>query len=165
MRKTIFQCGGVWLAVSLLLWWLFFYSPLEIPSYIGIFPDAPVSIYGLILIIVQTVILRYFLKRHLRLEPEAPISELTSIGLLSVLLGETIFQMIRQFSYTDYTPLDHFKDLMVSAVGMPLLAGAISLWIAAKLKKNKNRLIPVIAISVFFLVGYVFKYLKSKGIL
>ena len=166
MKKIIFQCAGVWLAVSLLVWWLFFYSPLDIPHDITVLPDVPsLSILGLVLVVLETIVLRFFLKRYLRQEPEAPISELTSIGLLSVLLGELVFQMIRQFSYADYTPLEHFKDLMVATIGMPLFAGAISLSIAARLKKNKNRLIPVITTSVIVLVAFVYRYLKSTGVL
>jgi hypothetical protein len=165
MKKIIFQCGSVWLGISLLLWWLFFYSPLEIPPYIGIFSDSRVSVYGLILIVVLIFILRFFLKRYLRQEPEAPLSDLVSVGLLSILLAEIVFQLIRQLSYTDYTPLEHLQDLMFGVFGMPLYAGAISLWIGAKLKKNKNRLIPIISISLILLFGYVYKYLKSTGVL
>jgi cytochrome bd-type quinol oxidase subunit 2 len=165
MRKTIFQCGAVWLAASLLQWWLFFYSPLNIPTYITLLPGAPLNIRGLILVVVMTLILRVFLKKYLQEEPEASISDLTSIGLLSVLLAEIVFQLIRQFSYTEYTSLEHLLYYMMSVFGMPLFAGIISLSIAARLKKNKNKLIPLIVIVLLVLLGFGYRYLQSARIL
>ena len=125
-------------------------------------PDTPaLNLRGLILFIVSTLVLRFFIRKYYRRHPEALLSELISIGLLATLICEIPFQLIRGFTYSDDTPMEHAKEFLVGVFGMSLVMGAVSLAIAGKLKGNKA--MPWVATLLIVLFGLLYQYLQSSG--
>jgi hypothetical protein len=154
-RKSIFQCAAVLLAGHIFFFWLWYYSPLTVPAMI---PGTPINIHGLVLILFLVGCYLIFFKRILHEMPETSLATLTLIGGLAQLFSEAIFQLIRQTSYKNYTPLQHVYEYLGSVVFSTVMAVIIAFLIAYQMKRRRILMLLLflgLAIVVFNLLTYI----------
>ena len=135
LRKFILLCGLVLLTWLLITFWFFNYSPFNIPA---IIPGTPINILGLSSIAFWTAAFIFFEKRLLRVEPEATIWDLTSIAAFGGLGAEVVFQLIRQFTFQDSSPVTHVEAYLGSVLLMSVYAVVLGFLVAFQLKTGKT---------------------------
>jgi hypothetical protein len=163
MKKILFQCSGVLLGVHLIIFWLLNYSPLEIPQYFTLFEDKKINLHGLIILLAVGLILRFFLQRHFRENPESSLAELTSIGVLAELCAEAIFQLVRQFTFSDSSGMAHVVAYFISVMGGSFIAGILSVAIAGRLKKKRG--VPYVTTLLLVVLYFIYQYMVSSRLL
>ncbi len=118
---------------------------------------------GLVLIILLTGILRYFLKKQFEDDPEVSITELTTLGGLSTLIAEAIFQLIRGLTHPDDGSVEHVGSYFTGVLGISFIGVAISLLIAGGLKKN--RIVPLLSTGLLVVFYCVYLYLRKAALI
>jgi hypothetical protein len=148
LRKFILLCGGVQLTWLLITFWFFNYSPFNIPKFI---PGTPINIVGLSSIAFWIAAFIFFEKRLLRAEPEATIWDLTSLAAFSGLAAEVVFQLIRQFTFPDSSPVTHVEAYLGSVLLMSVYAAVLGFLVAFQLKTRKvGWIIGFIILAIIF---------------
>lgn len=142
MKKIILKFSCLLLIGELFIWWLFFYSPFDIPIRPFIFP---INVHGLLLFILMLLIIIYSLKSALKRLPAISILKLTCVGTFIVCISEIIFQSFRQMAIETGTLDEHLFYFFKSAIGMSLFGAAISFMVAFHLViKNTGKLFLII---------------------
>lgn len=165
MKKIVLQCTGLLLAANLVLWWVRCYSPFDLPGEISVLGNAKLKVHGLILCIVTAAIIGFFLKRQYRRQPETTSGGLLSISILSMIFCEAIFQLIRQFTYQEYTPSERIQEYLLGVIAMSIWALIIGLIVAARLTGVRTTLAYTVAIALFFAFGAVYQHMHEAGYL
>ena len=134
LRKFILLCGVALLAWLLITFWLFNYSPFNIPATI---PGTHINILGLSSITFWIAAFIFFEKRLLRAESETTIWDLTSIAAFGGLGAEVVFQLVRQFTFPDSSPVTHVEAYLGSVLLMSVYASVLGFLVAFQLKTRK----------------------------
>jgi hypothetical protein len=120
---------------ELFCWWVFYYSPLGIPTHI---PGTPINISGLSLIVLFSAVIVWLQKRILKLNRKTSLGRLVLAGCLVIFLSEFVFQSIRLSSIAKETWKEKLYFGLSGVIGMTLMAFVISI-ISASLLRRKFR--------------------------
>ena len=145
IRRTIIRCSAVLVTGQLLLFLIFNYLVFTIPSNL---PGTPINVRGAILGLFLIVVLIYFEKRLVRHEPETSIGELTLMAAMAELFSEAVVQLVRQFTYADFSPAAHLYEYLHGVLVMVVMSAGIGFLIAYQLK-TKKVVILLLLIAVF----------------
>jgi hypothetical protein len=138
----ILKHAGILIVINLILFWLWFYSPFDVPR---IIPGTPVNIHGLLLAITFITVLIHLCKRIIKMHPAVNVLRLTLLGTVTCFISEIVIQLIR--SLTDDT--DRLFSFLLGVASMTIFSAFLSFFVAYQLKtKNTKRLI-------MFIVGFM----------
>jgi len=118
---------------ELFSWWLFFYSPFSIPTYI---PQSPINIPGLSLLILITITIVFLQKKTLKFKRDISFTRLVLVGGLATFCSEIIFQAIRFQSIIADTIAEKLYFASRGVIVITLLSLIISLISASFLKRK-----------------------------
>lgn len=137
MRSLIIKFTLGLLISELLSWWIFFYSPLNIPTYITIIGN-PLNILGLFLIVLLAIVLYFFQKRLLLSNREFTVLQLAFWSAIVALISEFLFQIIRLPTITADSMNERLHYALRGTFVIPVFAFVISLLIAIKVKRKNS---------------------------
>lgn len=161
MRSTIIKYSLLLLAGQLVCWWIFFFSPFNIPEKI---PYTPINISGLILValLLSTLILAQ--KKCIQLQPEISIMKLTLLGSIICFSSEIIFQTVRQPTLIAYTLNEHVYYFLLGVIGITCFGAILSFMIAFQLKTKKTKQLVLMIIGFIVLTNLIqYFYPTFKG--
>jgi hypothetical protein len=149
MRNLILKYSAILLTLQVLIY--FAIDPLNLLQTI---PNTPIKIHGLLLAAVFLGIIYFFQTRVLKLYPQTTIFKLTLSASLIIMLSEAVFQIIKQFSLTEYTLVEHIFDYIKSVAVMSAFALVFSFLEAYRLIKKNTPLFWVFII-IFVIVANI----------
>lgn len=149
-KALIVKYTSILLSCQLLLWWILYFSPLNIPERI---PGTPINVHGLFLITLFVVMFTLGQKSLLRLYPASSVFQLTLFGFLIGLFSETGFQLTRQFTFHDYTLNERLTYFFRGVIIIPLFAGFLSFFVAFRLKTKKPGQLALMVICFMVLLS------------
>jgi hypothetical protein len=158
IRKIIIRCAGLLLAGQLLFFVLFNYLPLNIPTHLT---GTPINITGAIIFFYVLIVLIYFEKRLLKLEPKTSIGALTLMAAIAELFAEGVVQLIRQFTYSEYNPITHLYNYLHDILMMVLLSAIIGFLIAFQLKIGKVGWLLLLIFASITVFDLIFHFLPD----
>jgi hypothetical protein len=135
MRSLIIKFGLILLVAELLSWWILFYSPLNIPTYITVI-GTPLNILGLFLIVLLAVVLYFFQRRLLLLNKEFTVVQLAFWSTVVALISEFLFQIIRLPTINADSINERLYYALRGTLVIPVFAFIISLLIATMVKRK-----------------------------
>lgn len=159
MKRILLKCSLTLLVAHLFLFLLLNF----VPEFIPVFGQREINLHGVIGFLVVLLIIRYYLKQYFWEDPEVALGELASIGLLAELIAQALFQLVRQFTYPDPSEPVHIYNYFGSVLAMSVVAGAVSFYIAGRLKENG--VVRIISILLWSGLGFAYRYLHVSGIL
>jgi hypothetical protein len=121
---------------ELFSWWLFFYSPFNIPTYI---PKSPINISGLSLIILITATIVFLQRKTLKFKRDISFTHLVLVGGLATFCSEIIFQAIRFQSILADTFAEKIYFALRGVIIITLLSVVISMISASFLKRKMKQ--------------------------
>lgn len=139
------------LATMLIKWWVFFFSPWDIPVHI---PSTPLNIHGLALITTTVAIFIFFQRTLLKRLPGTAIWQLTFWSTLSFLLAEAVFQSIRVFTLTNTTTVEKAQFFLRGTFITSLFAAVMAFLTAFQLKTKKTGQLWLLIFG-FLIVAYI----------
>lgn len=156
---TIIKYTGILLLWVLILWWVTYYSPINIPEFI---PYTPIKLYGLLFWGFTLTILIMAQKEFLVKNPVLNIANLTFLGATMCFVSEVIFQFIISFMGTS-NKLYYF---IRGTITMTIFWTILSFFVAFQLKtKRTGRLVLFICVflAIFKVLTLLFPaILKSN---
>jgi hypothetical protein len=135
MKSLIIKFSLLLLVAELLSWWVFFYSPVNIPTYITII-GTPLNILGLFLIVLLAIVLYFFQRRLLLLNREFTVVQLAFWSAIVALISEFLFRIIRLPTITADSVNERLYYALRGALVIPVFAFVISLLIAFLIKRK-----------------------------
>lgn len=138
----ILKQAAVLVLVNLLLFWLWFYSPFEVPQLI---PGTPINIHGMVLVFTFMWVLIYQSKQIIKMQPGVNVIWLTAYGTLTCLIAEIFIQLTKAFT----GDTDRIFSFLLGVMNMTIFCTFLSFFVAYQLKtKNTRRL-------VVFIIGFM----------
>ena len=150
MKKLIIRYGCALFAVYLVLWWLFYYSAFNIPTYL---PGTPISISGVFLLATLIVFLWLFIRKLRLTVPNISILRLTVIGTITALAAECPFQLVRQSP----SHLDTIGERLYS-FGLAIFGTLILSWLVSFLISFKRKTQKTVLLVLFIILALVITY-------
>lgn len=151
-RKSIFQCGAVLLAGHLLLFWVLYFSVLDLPAKI---PGTPLNIDGLAIIVLLIFSYLFFFKRILRRNPEGSLISLIITGGLANFFAEIVFQLIREATFPDLSPSQHIFKYLIDILTSTAFSIVIAFLVAYQLKHRRLLMLLVYIVIIIMIVNLV----------
>lgn len=143
----VIKYSGILLAWVVILWWVTFFSPINIPEFI---PYTPINLYGLLFFGFTLTILIMAQNEFLRIDTTLNVVNLTVLGAAICFVMEVIFQFILSFT-DEYDKLYFFIHRTTT---MTIFCAVLSFFIAFQLKtKRTGRLILFIVIFLIIFKG------------
>ena len=139
---VIFKYSGILLIWRLILWWVMFFSPFDIPELI---PHTPIKIYGLFIVGMILTILIFAEKEILRNNTQSKIVTLTLYGTAICFIMEIIFHVILTFTETS----DKLYYFIKGVTTTTILCAFLSFFIAFQLKTRRTKRL-LLLIGIFF---------------
>jgi hypothetical protein len=140
---------------QLILWWIFFLSPFNIPETI---PFTSLKIRGLMLIALLVTIVISALKKFLKTRPEITIIKLTLLGTIICFVSEIIFQMVRQLTPIAETFNDRIYYFLLGVIAITTFGAVVSFLSSFQLKEKKTGQL-IIMIAGLLLIVTLIKYI------
>jgi len=109
----VIKYSGVLLVWLLILYWVLFLSPFNIPEFI---PRTPIKVYGLLLTGFILTILIFSQKELLRKNNAFSVGTLTLIGTTIVFTNEIFFLLIIAFPLTDDWLFYYIKGIIATTL-------------------------------------------------
>ncbi len=156
MKTIILRYSFLLLLGFLLVWWIRWYSPLQLPERI---PWTPIKIGGLLLIGLLLTVLIIAEKHILRTDTDTGMLKLTLMGTTIVFLAEIVFQSIRLPFLNADTFNDYLYYFLLGTIGGTIFGAVLSFLIAFQLiRKNSAQLflLIIILIVIVNIVKYAF---------
>jgi FlaA1/EpsC-like NDP-sugar epimerase len=141
-RKTILWLSGIVFCLDAINWWIFFYSPLDLPIRVSPFNSTKFNIPGGILLLIAIFTLLYFQKKMLRKSSAIDFITLVLASTVPLIIAESLFQLLRWLCLGD------LPFLLRGIVVMTLFYLFISTIIAFIRKYHGTRLFAI-ALLVF----------------
>ncbi|TCC89234.1 hypothetical protein EZ428_16180 [Pedobacter frigiditerrae] len=157
-KKLLFKYSLLLLTALLIEWLLLLYSPFNIPKYI---PSTPLRLDGLLLFVTILLILIFSSKEFLRQHPSASIYKLTTLGAITCLISETIFQAIRQPFLNVEGFNERLQYLLTGVIGISIFAAILSFFVAFQLKTRRTFYLVLMIIGFAVLVNLIKYFFPS----
>jgi hypothetical protein len=123
LKKNILLFSAILLGGELLTWFLFYWSPANLPEHIY----GPINTAGLFLILLIIIIINVFQQRAIKPGARVGFAKLVLSSTLVVLLAELGFQIFRFVILDDYT----FENMVYYASRGVIVMAVIGLVISA----------------------------------
>jgi hypothetical protein len=135
VRSSIIKFSLLLLFGELLSWWMLFYSPFNIPTYVTV-TGTSVNILGLFLVVLVAIVLYFFQRRLILLNKELTVMQLAFWSAIVAFTSELIFQIIRLPTITADSDNERFYFAFRGVIFIPVFAFVISLLIANRIKRK-----------------------------
>ncbi|OCX50841.1 hypothetical protein BEL04_19125 [Mucilaginibacter sp. PPCGB 2223] len=144
----ILKYSCILLLSKLIIFWLFDYSSFDIPEHI---PYTPIMLRGVLIFVLVLSILIFSEKVALKKDATINIAELTMVGVLTILIADVIFQMVRVATFDSNRLYLYLNGLL----SLPIMVVEISFFTAFQLKTRKTeRLLLYIGIYLLIAKGF-----------
>ncbi|HEY8931606.1 MAG TPA: hypothetical protein VIM55_20560 [Mucilaginibacter sp.] len=149
--KIIAKFTFVLLGLLLTIWWLLFFTSIDLPTYI---PHTPININGLLIIASIITILISALKRILKTKAGATVFDLFISGALISILAEGIFQIIKGMIL-----IKEENDVsLVGLSGVALIEIILSFLIAFQIKTKKTGMLILFIVTMIALINLITRF-------
>jgi len=141
----IIKYSAILLLWVLILWWVTFFSPIDIPEFI---PHTPIKLYGLLFFGFTLTILILAQKEFLAKNTMLNVVNLTLLGAAICFINEAIFQLI--LSFTEVSNKLYY--IIKGTITTTILWTVLSFFVAFQLKtKRTGRLVLfIVALIILF---------------
>ncbi|MXV14324.1 hypothetical protein [Hufsiella ginkgonis] len=150
INKTALTFSGIALSGLLLLWLL---GGLLLKT----IPGTPFKLDGLLITVIYLSCIIAVQKRVLRADPGTSIIRLIILGVLVSLLAEASFQIIRQFTFQDYSLSERARYFFTGVISITLLMAVYSFFSAYQLKTRRTARL-FLFIGIFLAIIAVIKH-------
>jgi len=148
LKAAIFKHSLFTFIAIVLAWWIPYLSVFNIPEHV---PGTNLNITGLFLI---ALFIGVFISLHssiLKRDKSISIWKLTLAGIITSLVAESLFQIIRVSMLTGISLAERVKYFLIASIGVSLLAAVISFFVAFQLKTKRTNIL-IIFITAFIIV-------------
>ncbi|GEM_PF-4020455 len=133
------------------------YSGINIPHRISLM-DTAINVYGLLFLVVITVVVILFQKQLLKRNPSTPLFSLVLATLVISTIAELLYQGVYYFIASDSNSI---SAILASTLTGVLFAVVVGLFVAMELKKMKRLWMVGLFIVVILLLGFLNKAIGS----
>lgn len=157
-HSKLYISFSVLLALSLFaVLYLVDYSGFNIPHRISLM-DTAINVYGLLFLVVITVVAIFFQKQLLKQNPSTPLFSLVLATLVISTIAELLYQGFYHFVVSGNNSISAFLSNTLAGI---LLAVVIGLFVAMELKKVKRLWTIGLFIAMLLLLGFLNKAIGS----
>lgn len=152
LKQTIIKYTLLLLAGQLISWWIFFFSPFNIPDKI---PMTPIKTDGVILVGILLTTIIFAQKKILKLQPNITIINLTFGGTIICFFSEIIFQLVRQPTLTANTLNEYIYYFLLGVIGISFFGAVLSFLTAFQLKTKKTQQLILMIVGLMIFVNFI----------